>query len=46
YRSERLPANLVQGLRDYFGAHSYKRTDKEGSFHTRWAQDGEEVPVR
>ena len=46
YRRERLPANLVQGLRDYFGAHSYKRVDREGSFHTRWAQDGEEVPVR
>jgi len=46
YRRERLPANLVQGLRDYFGAHTYRRIDREGSFHTRWAQDGEEVPVR
>jgi 6-phosphogluconate dehydrogenase len=46
YRRERLPANLVQGLRDYFGAHSYRRIDQQGSFHTRWAQDGEEVPVR
>src|SRR5207245_10800210 len=46
YRRDRLPANLVQGLRDYFGAHSYKRIDREGSFHTRWSQDGEEVPVR
>ena len=45
YRRERLPANLVQGLRDYFGAHTYKRIDRGGSFHTRWAQDGEEVPV-
>jgi len=45
YRRERLPANLVQGLRDYFGAHSYKRIDREGSFHTRWSQDGEEVAV-
>ncbi|HEY9287529.1 MAG TPA: NADP-dependent phosphogluconate dehydrogenase [Candidatus Dormibacteraeota bacterium] len=45
YRRERLPANLVQGLRDYFGAHTYRRTDREGSFHTRWAQDGSEVPV-
>ena len=43
YRRERLPANLIQGLRDYFGAHGYRRTDREGSFHTRWAQDGEEV---
>ena len=46
YRRERLPANLVQGLRDYFGAHTYRRIDREGSFHTRWAQDGEEVPIR
>ena len=46
YRRERLPANLVQGLRDYFGAHTYRRIDRAGSFHTRWAQDGEEVPVR
>ena len=46
YRRERLPANLVQGLRDYFGAHTYRRIDRQGSFHTRWAQDGEEVPVR
>jgi 6-phosphogluconate dehydrogenase len=46
YRRDRLPANLVQGLRDYFGAHTYKRIDREGSFHTRWSQDGEEVPVR
>jgi 6-phosphogluconate dehydrogenase len=45
YRRERLPANLVQGLRDYFGAHTYRRLDRPGSFHTRWAQDGEEVPV-
>ena len=46
YRRERLPANLVQGLRDYFGAHTYRRIDRAGSFHTRWAQDGEEVPVQ
>jgi len=45
YRRERLPANLVQGLRDYFGAHTYRRLDREGSFHTRWNQDGEEVPA-
>jgi 6-phosphogluconate dehydrogenase len=45
YRRERLPANLVQGLRDYFGAHTYKRIDREGAFHTRWSQDGEEVQV-
>ena len=45
YRRSRLPANLVQGLRDYFGAHTYRRIDREGSFHTRWAQDGEEMPA-
>ncbi|MDQ3856605.1 MAG: NADP-dependent phosphogluconate dehydrogenase [Chloroflexota bacterium] len=36
YRAERLPANLVQGLRDYFGAHTYRRVDREGTFHTQW----------
>jgi 6-phosphogluconate dehydrogenase len=43
YRRERGPASLIQGLRDYFGAHTYHRTDREGAFHTRWAQDGTEV---
>ncbi|QJY44544.1 NADP-dependent phosphogluconate dehydrogenase [Pseudonocardia broussonetiae] len=43
YRRERGPANLIQGLRDYFGAHTYLRTDAEGKFHTRWGQDGSEV---
>jgi 6-phosphogluconate dehydrogenase len=43
YRRERVPANLLQGLRDYFGAHTYRRLDREGVFHTRWAQDGSEV---
>src|SRR2546422_1087767 len=43
YRRARGPANLIQGLRDYFGAHTYHRTDREGAYHTRWAQDGEEV---
>lgn len=42
-RRERGPANLIQGLRDYFGAHTYRRLDKEGSFHTRWSQDGSEI---
>ncbi len=37
------PANLIQGLRDYFGAHTYRRIDKPGSFHVRWSQDGAEV---
>ncbi len=36
YRSERLPANLTQGQRDYFGAHTYRRVDKPGVFHTAW----------
>jgi 6-phosphogluconate dehydrogenase len=36
YRSERLPANLIQAQRDYFGAHTYRRTDRAGSFHTEW----------
>jgi 6-phosphogluconate dehydrogenase len=44
-RRARGPANLLQGLRDYFGAHTYRRLDKEGSFHTRWGQDGAEVKV-
>jgi 6-phosphogluconate dehydrogenase len=43
YRRARGPANLIQGLRDYFGAHTYRRTDRAGSYHTRWGQDGEEV---
>ncbi len=36
YRSEVLPANLTQAQRDYFGAHTYRRIDKEGTFHTQW----------
>ncbi len=36
YRSEVLPANLTQGQRDFFGAHTYRRVDKEGVFHTQW----------
>jgi 6-phosphogluconate dehydrogenase len=43
-RAPRLPAALVQGLRDYFGAHTYRRTDRDGSFHTLWAQDRAEEP--
>jgi 6-phosphogluconate dehydrogenase len=43
YRRERGPANILQGLRDFFGAHTYRRTDRDGVFHTRWAQDGAEV---
>ncbi|TKH42026.1 phosphogluconate dehydrogenase (NADP(+)-dependent, decarboxylating) [Paenibacillus terrae] len=36
YRTERLPANLLQAQRDYFGAHTFKRVDKEGVFHHQW----------
>jgi 6-phosphogluconate dehydrogenase len=45
FRRERGPANLLQGLRDFFGAHTYQRTDRPGTFHTRWSQDGQEVEV-
>ncbi len=36
YRRERLPANLIQAQRDYFGAHTYERVDREGTFHSEW----------
>ncbi|WP_330333805.1 NADP-dependent phosphogluconate dehydrogenase [Streptomyces sp. NBC_00536] len=42
-RADRLPAALTQGQRDYFGAHTYRRTDREGSFHTLWSGDRSEV---
>ncbi|MBE0686915.1 MAG: NADP-dependent phosphogluconate dehydrogenase, partial [Anaerolineaceae bacterium] len=38
YRSQRLPANLTQAQRDYFGAHTYRRVDREGVFHTQWKE--------
>ncbi|PWW30469.1 6-phosphogluconate dehydrogenase [Cytobacillus oceanisediminis] len=38
YRTETLPANLLQAQRDYFGAHTYQRVDKEGTFHTNWME--------
>jgi len=38
YRLPQLPANLLQAQRDYFGAHSYQRTDKEGTFHSEWLE--------
>ncbi len=38
YRSARLPANLLQAQRDYFGAHTYQRVDREGTFHTHWTE--------
>ena len=39
YSSEILPANLIQGLRDFFGAHTYERIDKPGHFHTNWIEN-------
>ncbi|GLW63301.1 6-phosphogluconate dehydrogenase, decarboxylating [Actinomadura rubrobrunea] len=42
-RAERLPAALTQGQRDFFGAHTYRRVDREGSFHTLWSGDRSEV---
>ena len=39
YRRERLSANLIQAQRDYFGAHTYERLDREGSFHTEWLEE-------
>lgn len=42
-RADRLPAALIQGQRDYFGAHTYRRVDAEGSFHTLWSGDRSEV---
>ncbi|WP_043930693.1 NADP-dependent phosphogluconate dehydrogenase [Bacillus sp. EB01] len=38
YRTESLPANLLQAQRDYFGAHTYERIDKDGIFHTEWTK--------
>ncbi|MEV3919343.1 NADP-dependent phosphogluconate dehydrogenase [Actinomadura coerulea] len=42
-RADRLPAALTQGQRDFFGAHTYRRTDRDGSFHTLWGGDRTEV---
>ncbi|MDT4984080.1 MAG: 6-phosphogluconate dehydrogenase, partial [Pseudonocardiales bacterium] len=44
-RRDRLPAALIQGLRDNFGAHTYRRVDRDGSFHTEWAGDEAEHPA-
>jgi 6-phosphogluconate dehydrogenase len=38
YRTAILPANLLQAQRDYFGAHTYRRNDREGVFHTKWEE--------
>jgi 6-phosphogluconate dehydrogenase len=45
YRRARGPASLIQGLRDLFGAHTYKRVDREGTFHVMWGEDEREVEV-
>lgn len=45
YRSARLPANLLQAQRDFFGAHTYERIDKPGVFHTEWIES-DEKPVQ
>jgi len=42
YRSARLPANLLQAQRDFFGAHTYERIDKPGVFHTEWTASGDQ----
>jgi 6-phosphogluconate dehydrogenase len=42
-RADRLPAALVQGQRDFFGAHTYQRVDQEGTFHTLWSGDRSEI---
>ncbi|QAY60885.1 NADP-dependent phosphogluconate dehydrogenase [Microbacterium protaetiae] len=42
-RADRLPAALIQGQRDFFGAHTYRRVDREGTFHTLWSGDRSEI---
>ncbi|MEU6860813.1 NADP-dependent phosphogluconate dehydrogenase [Glycomyces sp. NPDC046736] len=44
-RSRRLPAALIQGQRDFFGAHTYRRVDREGTFHTDWSGDRNEIEL-
>jgi 6-phosphogluconate dehydrogenase len=41
YRSARLPANLTQAQRDFFGAHTYRRLDRDGIFHTEWTAEAQ-----
>jgi len=38
YRSARLPSNLIQAQRDFFGSHTYERIDRPGYFHTEWEE--------
>ena len=44
-RADRLPAALIQAQRDFFGAHTYRRVDKPGSFHTEWTADRRETSI-
>ncbi len=44
-RAERLPAALIQGQRDFFGAHTYRRVDSDGTFHTEWSADRSETEI-
>jgi len=44
-RAPRVNAALTQGLRDFFGAHTYHRTDEEGTFHTLWSGDRSEINI-
>ena len=46
YRQERLPSNLLQAQRDFFGAHTYERIDKEGIFHTEWLESADNAAER
>jgi 6-phosphogluconate dehydrogenase len=43
FRRSRLPGNLIQGQRDFFGGHTYQRTDKPGTFHMEWKPGGTEI---
>jgi 6-phosphogluconate dehydrogenase len=43
YRRARGPASLIQGLRDLFGAHTYQRVDRAGTFHVMWGADGRQI---
>ncbi|MEO7166651.1 MAG: NADP-dependent phosphogluconate dehydrogenase [Chthoniobacterales bacterium] len=46
YRQARLPSNLLQAQRDFFGAHTYERVDQPGVFHTEWMEPGEQPSVK
>ena len=42
-RSARLPGNVIQAQRDFFGGHTYQRTDKQGTYHMEWKEGGSEI---